>query len=422
MNQRVIIVGGGAAGLMAAGKAAEIGANVVLLEKGSRLGRKLLLTGNGRCNLTNLSPTHEWPIHLGPHGDFMRNALARFGAQELRAFFQALGIPTIADDQGRVYPASEKSLDILDALIEYCRASRVELVLNTAVRGLTLEAGNIAGVETDRQILAADAVILATGGKSWAQTGSNGDGYYMLRQAGHTVSALYPGLVPLIAQESWIKSLEGLSFAQVAITAYREVKRIGRVEGDFLFTADGLSGPAVLNLSSQLSPLLEQGPITLTIDFQPHIHVDELASQIQSAADTDRQADVMAALQPYVPRRLAQCIVGLLEPAGGRGAHTSTCPLRINQLNSRQRSMLIDSVKRFPVTGTRTRPFREAIVTLGGVRCEEVEPVSFASRKVPGLYITGELLDIAGETGGYNLQSAFTSGWLAGLHAAGAHI
>ncbi|MHB9032934.1 MAG: BaiN/RdsA family NAD(P)/FAD-dependent oxidoreductase [Anaerolineae bacterium] len=414
MNQRVIVVGGGASGLMAAGRAAESGAQVILVEKGNRIGRKLLLTGNGRCNLTNLAPPRDFISRLGPNGAFMRNSLARCDAQTIRAFFRQQGVATHADEQGRVYPVSDKSSDVAKALHNYCLNNNVRIITGARVIRLSQEAGHITGIVTNQFALPGEVVILATGGKSWPKTGSEGDGYQLLSQVGHTTSPLYPGLVPLVAADSSLSALEGLSLSQVGIEARRDGKRITQLDGDILFTSDGLSGPAILNLSNTLSSLLWNESIELLIDFIPQLSFSGLDTQLAEAGSSEMS--LASYLKSLFPRRLVVYLLGkFIEspiPAASRG--------KSEQLSAKQRSLLVELLKRFPVVIKGTRPFGEAMVTLGGVRCSEVNPVTFESRLINGLYITGELLDIAGESGGYNLQCAFTSGWLAGLHAAGA--
>ena len=418
MSQRVIVVGGGVAGLAAAGRAAELGADVVVLEKGARLGRKLLLTGNGHCNLTNNCPPVEFIKHLGPTGAFMRNALARFGAEALCNFMHHLGVPTIINPDGRVFPASLSSRDVLAALVNYNLRYGVRFAYNCAVEALDVRDGAVLGAITRAESCGypAEAVILATGGKSWAQTGSSGDGYSMLESLGHRIVKPLPGLVPLVVAEGWIRSMEGVALPLVRITAMSDKQRLARCEGEILFTSDGLSGPAVLNLSSRITNEIAQGPVQLIIDLFPQVTADALEAQLSTEILAAGSAEMATILQSHLPRRLAQVIISLAshtELAGNTNAQDGL-HFPAKQVTSKQRRYLVELCKRLPLTVLATRPFNEAMVTVGGVSCDEVDPLTFASKRIKGLYVAGELLDVAGDSGGYNLQVAFTSGRLAG--------
>lgn len=421
MSQRVIVVGGGVAGLAAAGRAAELGADVILLEKGARLGRKLLLTGNGHCNLTNNCPPVEFIKHLGPTGAFMRNALARFDAEDLCNFMHHLGVPTMVNSDGRVFPASLSSRDVLAAMINYNLRFGVRFDYNCAVDMVDVSDGAVQGAITQANHLryASETVILATGGKSWAQTGSSGDGYEMLERLGHRIVKPLPGLVPLVVAEGWIKRLEGVALPLVRITAMRGNQRLGRYEGEVVFTSDGLSGPAVLNLSSRISSACAERPVQLFIDLFSQTSTDCLEAQLASEIIAAGSTEIATILQSHLPRRLAQVIISLAwqieqisSTNGQNGFHVPA-----NQVTAKQKRHLVELCKHLPLTVLATRPFSEAMVTVGGVSCDEVDPLSFASKRIRGLYITGELLDVAGDTGGYNLQVAFTSGRLAGEDA-----
>lgn len=418
MSQRVIVVGGGVAGLAAAGRAAELGADVVVLEKGARLGRKLLLTGNGHCNLTNNCPPVEFIKRLGPTGAFMRNALSRFNAQDLCNFMYHLGVPTIVNSDGRVFPASLSSRDVLAALVSYNLRYGVRFAYNCAVDTLEVSDGAVLGAITraDHFKYAAETVILATGGKSWAQTGSSGDGYGMLERLGHRIVKPLPGLVPLVVAEGWIKPLEGVALPLVRITAVHGKQRLAKCEGEMLFTSDGLSGPAVLNLSSRITNACAEGPVQLIIDLFSQVTTDALEAQLSTEIKAAGSAEIATILQSHLPRRLAQAIISLawqLEPTGS-GNPQDGLHIPANQITAKQKRYLVELCKHLPLTVLATRPFNEAMVTVGGVSCDEVDPLTFASKRIKGLHIAGELLDVAGDTGGFNLQVAFTSGRLAG--------
>jgi predicted Rossmann fold flavoprotein len=420
VGQRVIVVGGGAAGLMAAGRAAELCADVVLLEKGARFGRKLMVTGNGHCNLTNSCPHVEFIKHLGPTGAFMRNALARFGVPELLEFMQHLGVPTVTKRDGRVYPASLSARDVLGALVCYNQAHGVHFACNCAADSLEVQDGAVVGVYTrpDRAFIPADAIVLATGGKSWAHTGSNGDGYVILGQLGHRIIAPHPGLVPLVVAEVWVKSLEGIALPAVGISALQGKQRLARLVGEILFTNDGLSGPAVLDASSRISGALELGPVQLTLDLFPQVTCENLVTQLSSELHASGNLEVARILQSHLPRRLALVMIGLALKSANSKNSPENYHFPASQFTAKQIVSLAELCKRLPFHVLATRPFSEAMITVGGVDCGEVDPLTFGSKRVKGLYISGELLDIAGDTGGYNLQIAFTSGRLAGEAAA----
>ena len=405
MSDRVLIVGGGAAGLMAAGRAAECGARVLLVEKRATLGNKLALAGNGRGNLTNVADVEEHVRRLGPTGAFARNCLYRFGPQEAQAFWRGEGLPLVVEGDGRVFPRSGVAGDAVERLVAYARRHGAAVRSGAAVREVLVAEGRVRGVRlADGEEIVAESVVLATGGWSYSRTGSSGDGWRIAAALGHTVHPPVAGLVPLVTADAWPRSLQGLSLPDVALEARRNGREAAWARGGLVFTHYGLSGPAVLALSLSMARLLTQGPVDIWLDLAPARADDALADVLRRGAGTLR-----GALRVMLPRALADALLA-----------QSALPadLRLAEMGARRRAEAVALVKRVRLVVERTRPLREAMVTVGGVDVAEVEPTTMASRLVPGLYLAGEVLDVAGETGGYNLQFALASGRLAGESAA----
>jgi len=400
-------VGGGAAGLMAAGRAAECGACVITLEKENSPSLKLLQTGNGRCNLSNLASAQELTQHLGPQGRFMRNAFVQMASPELRALLARLGIQTVSDELGRVYPASGRAQDVRDALVRYATGRGAELRTCAEVVGLRIDASRVQAVQLrSGEVLTADAVILATGGRAWTRCQAESSGYALAAMAGHTQTPLAPGLVPLVVREAWVAQLEGISLESVTLRAALSDGHSLEQNGALVFTRDGISGPAALNLSNRLALGLRGGPLGMTIDLLPNHTREQIMHGIFVSQTNNKLSDATNNLQALLPRRLCQQLEALLQPEMP-GQH----------LSRHQCERVISLIKGLSLTVVRTRSFREAMVTVGGVACEGIEPRSMASRLCGGLYLVGELLDLAGDTGGFNLQIAFSSGWVAGSAA-----
>lgn len=408
----ILVVGGGPAGLMAALGAAEAGARVTLLEKNDDLGRKLLLTGNGRCNLTNDCGLDALVANLPGNGPFLYHALSRFGPEELRAYLHRLGLPTVVEPGGRVFPAAGRSAAVLAALRRGLERAGVTVRTGTAAVALTLRDGRVTGAATSRGAVEGQAVILATGGASYPQTGSTGDGYRLAAAAGHRIVPPRPALVPLIAAEDWVASLAGLSLPGAGARLADGGRSIGADRGDMLFTHWGVSGPLVLGLSRAAVGCLSAGrrPV-LRLDLRPDLSAEDLEARLRRAWESRRLA--VNALAGLVPARLAGVLLSL---AGSRPDTPAAVLPR--ETRARIRSMLKD----LPLTIAAARPLAEAHVTAGGVCVKEVDPCTMASRLAPGLYFAGELLDVDGRSGGFNLQAAFSTGRLAGMAAARAAI
>lgn len=410
----VLVVGGGPAGMLAAVAAGRCGARTALLEKNSRLGRKLAITGGGRCNLTNSAPGEEFIKNIPGNGKLLFSALSRFSSRDCRAFFSRLGVETVEEDQGRVFPREGRADVVVEALERHLEALGVSIFYSLKVEELLLEGGRCLGVVTARgRVFQAKTVVVAAGGASYPATGSSGDGYPLAARAGHTVKPPLPGLVPLRFADSRIgRDLQGLSLQEAVLTLTGAGGKKQAVErGEVIFTHFGLSGPAALKISRYVSLLSAsgEGGLRLLVDTLPDSGEDDLAARLLAAASDQPRKTVVNLVRQIVPERLAQVVAGMIpedavKKSAGAGRETW-----------RQVSRLIKGLA-LELAGT--RPLAEAMVTVGGVSTGEVDPRTMSSRLVGGLYFAGEVLDIDAYTGGFNIQAAFSSGWLAGASAA----
>jgi predicted Rossmann fold flavoprotein len=405
----VIVVGGGAAGMLAAGSAAERGARVLLLERNARFGRKLAITGDGRCNLTNTDDRDGFIRSFGANGRFLYRAFDSFSNRDLIAFFDGLGVATEEEEGGRIFPANGGAERVVGALERYMNRHGVAVRLGARAGRIAVDAasGAVAGValEGRETTIGAANAILATGGLSYPATGSTGDGYAMAKALGHTIVPPRPALVPLETVESFPKDLQGVSLAGVVVTAMSGRKRIASESGDLIFTHYGISGPAVLSLSGIVVERLDRGEeVSVSIDLQPALDeagVDELLARELASSGGKL---VGTAVRSLVPKAL----VPILLRAGGIPEGK-----RCGQIAGAERRRLAGALSDFRMTVKRPRPIAEAIVTRGGIDLKEVDPRTMESKKVKGLFFCGEILDIDGRTGGYNLQAAFSTARLA---------
>ena len=413
-ERRVVVVGGGAAGMMAACRAAGLGAGVWLLEKTNRLGKKLRLSGKGRCNLTNVADLQTFIGHFGDSGPFLYGAFSRFFSEDLRTFLEARDVPTVIERGGRVFPASGDAHQVAEALVAELHRLGVRVCLRTGVSGLVVGQGLIRGVYTGTgEEIFASAVIVATGGASYPGTGSTGDGYRLAESVGHTVIPIRPALVPLVTGGDLAPRLQGLSLRNVEARLLLDGREIGREFGEMLFTHDGVSGPIVLTLSGRAVDALSRGRLELSINLKPALSTEQLDRRLLRDLDQHGKRAFCVILKGLLPRKLVDHFAVLVGIPGDKPAHQITAEER-----ARVRTLLHDL--RFTVVGH--HPLAEAIITAGGVDTREVDPRTMESRLVHGLYFCGEVLDIQADTGGYNLQAAFSTGWLAGESAARAVI
>ncbi len=405
----IAVIGGGPAGMMAAGTAAACGKSVCLLEKNQLLGRKLRITGKGRCNITNNCGAETLMRNIPTNGKFLYSAFHQFSPADVMDFFERRGLPLKTERGNRVFPVSDRAADVAEALAAYCREGRVRFLQKEACR-LLLENGRCTGVICKGgETLSARSVILATGGLSYPLTGSTGDGYRFAREAGHTVTPLLPSLVPLTVREGWCRELQGLSLKNVTLTVTdrRTGRHLFEELGEMLFTHFGVSGPLVLSASAHLRPM-EAGRYLLAVDLKPGLDEKQLDSRLLRDFAQYHNRDFANALGGLLPRTLIPVVVALSEIPPEK---------KVNQLSREERRTLAGLLKGLPMTVTGFRPVDEAIVTSGGVAVAEINPKTMESKRCPGLYFAGELLDVDGYTGGFNLQIAFSTGYLAGLNA-----
>jgi predicted Rossmann fold flavoprotein len=404
----VIVIGGGAAGLTAAIRSASLGAHTLLLERGPRAGRKLLLTGGGRCNLALDRDAAAFVRDCGPQARFLHNAIGRFDCAATRAWFGELGLATIREPDGRCFPASGRALDVLRVLESGLARTRVQVAYEVRVTRIS-RVGASFQVQAGTTSHEARSVILATGGLSYPDTGSSGDGYGIAAALSHRVVGQVPGEVPLVAGPAWIRELSGLGLEDV-VARFVQGKRSVEVRGALLFTHFGVSGPAVLDGSRLVARWFGGGPVALMLDLVPDISLEELDRDLELSAASGERRSVRTMLRHHLPERLANGIVANVLSGGDA---------RVAGLPARSRRELAMSLKGLALTVTGTRGFAEAVVTIGGVDTSQVHPVTLESRLVPGLHFAGELLDVDGPRGGYNLQIAWSTGFAAGTHAAG---
>lgn len=403
------MIGAGPAGMMAARVAAEAGAAVTLYERNDRPGRKLRITGKGRCNVTNDCDTTEFLTNVPTNPRFLYAALANFSTQDTKDFFENCGVPLKTERGRRVFPVSDHAQDIVDALANRCRADGVRFVY-TRVKGLTLAEGRVCGVETERGSEPASAVIIATGGRSYPLTGSTGDGYAWARAAGHTITELHPSLVPIVCEGNLCGRLQGLSLRNVAmkITRTDNGKTVYEDFGEMMFTHFGMTGPMILSASARL-PDLVPGRYAAHFDLKPALDEKQLDARLISDFTKYANRDFLHGLDDLLPQKLIEPMV---ETTGIDQRK------KINSLTREERHTVISCLKDFTVRLSGFRPIDEAIVTKGGVSVKEIDPRTMASKKCEGLYFAGEILDVDAYTGGFNLQIAFATGALAGAGAA----
>ncbi len=410
-RKSVAVVGGGAAGLMAAGAAAHAGAEVTLIERNARPARKVLITGKGRCNVTNDCSDIRALVEAVPaNGRFLYSAFSAFMPADTVDFFERAGVPLKTERGGRIFPQSDKSADIAQAL-ERCALSAGVRMVRGRVTELLLREGRAAGVRTEEgRTFSADAVIIATGGLSYPRTGSTGDGYRLAQAAGHTIVPTHPALSALNVHEGWCSDLQGLSLRNSALKVEDTQNRrmIYTDFGEMLFTHFGVSGPMVLSASSQMRQM-EKGRYRLHIDLKPALDAEQLDRRILRDFEQSANRNFINALDGLLPKKLVPVMVRL------SGIPASQ---KVNAVTRAQRRALGALLKDLTLTVTGFRPIEEAIVTAGGVNTKEIDPKTMCSRLVPGLYFAGEVMDVDAYTGGYNLQIAFSTGRLAGLSAA----
>ncbi|HZJ84568.1 MAG TPA: NAD(P)/FAD-dependent oxidoreductase [Syntrophomonadaceae bacterium] len=412
MMKKVIVIGAGPAGMMAAATAAENGAQVILLEKKAQVGKKLEITGKGRCNITS-ALENNFTGAYPRNGKFLFSALNEFSNFELINFFNSRGLMTKVERGKRVFPVTDNAKDVVKVLYENLVQAGVTLHTNAAVQKILVKSNKITGLATDEMEYSCDAVIVATGGMSYPGTGSTGDGYIWAKDLGHTIVELRPSLVPLVTQEKWVRDLKGLSLKNVQVTLFQvDGKKMGEEFGEMLFTHFGVSGPIILSLSSNVSDYFAQykKEAKLFIDLKPALDEDMLENRLQRDFAKFSRKQFKNSLDQLLPKKLIPLMISLSEIDGDKQVH---------QITRAERKRLLGLLKQFPLTITGTRPIKEAVVTAGGVDVKEVDPKTMESKIISSLFFAGEVLDVDGYTGGFNLQAAFSTGFVAGKYASG---
>ncbi len=404
----VVVIGGGAAGMMAALAARASGAQVTLLEPNEKLGRKLYITGKGRCNLTNDTSPEDVLQHVVRNGRFLNSAVRHFPPASVKSYFQVLGVPLKTERGGRVFPQSDKAADVIDALFFTLKRHRVQLVKDRAEK-LLWENGRIVGVQTAEGSIPCRAVVLATGGMSYPLTGSTGDGYRLAKEVGHSIVTPQASLIPLVEQGTLCVRMQGLSLRNVGFyVKNKKGKTVFSEQGELLFTHFGLSGPLVLSASAHVRDF-DKEQYTAVIDLKPALDEEKLEERLLRDFAEQQNRSIQNVLEGLLPRLMIPVMLEVCDILPETRIHTVT---------KQQRRRLLEHLKRFRIPIAGVRPLEEAIVTAGGVKTTEVDPGSMMSKKMPGLFLAGELLDVDAYTGGFNLQIAWCTGHLAGESAA----
>jgi hypothetical protein len=397
--------------MMAAIRAAALHQDVILLEKKSILANKLLLSGKGRCNLTNACDLDQFLKRFSHNGAFLRDAFKKFFNRELMDFFESRGLRLKVERQDRVFPVSDCSSSILEVLKKELEKNKVNVIYKAQARAIALESNAVKGVELlGGKLLPADKVILATGGASYAFTGSSGEGLKIVGGLGHKVTSLRPGLVPLKTAQKWVKDLEGLTLRNIRLTFTDGKKEIVSEIGELMFTGFGISGPLVLTLSGKIVDWLgEKKPVGVEIDLKPALSGQQLDARLLREFSATSRKSIRNVLKELLPLRLVDCFLGLAKINPDKQAA---------QVTRQEREIMVVLLKGFRLDISGSLALDEAMVTRGGVSLKEIDPRTMESRKVKGLYLCGELIDIDADTGGFNLQAAFSTGYLAGESAA----
>ena len=404
----LVVIGGGPAGMLCAATAARRGLSVTLLDRNQQLGRKLRITGKGRCNVTNACDTREFMANIPGDGRFLYSAMSRFGTREVMAFFEDLGIPLKVERGNRVFPASDNAHDIADALARHCENLGVR-ILRCSAREILAENGAVSAVLTDRGRLDCGSAAICTGGLSYPKTGSDGTGYLLAQRLGHSLVQPRPSLVPLESSDPWCAELQGFSLRNVSLSAYEDNKLVFRELGEMLFTHFGVSGPLVLSASAKMR-CMGSASYRLEIDLKPGLDEKKLDARLLRDFEKYANREFRNALGDLAGRAMIPVLVELSGIPGD---------LKVNLITREQRHALLRLLKAFPVSVSGTRPIDEAIVTAGGISTREVDPRTMESKLVKGLFFAGEVLDLDAYTGGFNLQIAWCTDYVAGQSVKG---
>jgi len=407
----LIVIGGGASGMMAAGRAGERGLRVLLLEKNKQFGNKILITGNGRCNILNaIEDEHMLLEKYGSSKQFLYSIFAQFGEKDAFNFFNSRGLPLVIEEHNRVFPKSQNALDVVRFLVDYMRQGNVEVRTQCSVSGVQIKDGNIESISCRDEVLTATEYIFATGGVSHPETGSTGDGYKWLKQLGHTVVSPTPSLVPLVAKERWVKELSGVSLEDMKITFFVDDKKEFKLNGKLLFTHFGISGPLILNSASKVSKLLPTGIVTAEIDMFPRTDSGDLERQIISIFDLNKNKTLKNIVNELVPAGMSKGMLLLL-------SQYMDMETKVHSVAKENRKKIVNLFKALPITITGLMGLDRAIVADGGLPLTEVDMKTLRSKNINNLFVTGDLLHINRPSGGFSLQLCWSTGYVAGSNA-----
>ena len=403
----ILVIGAGPAGMMAAIKAAENGADVTILEKMKRPGKKMLITGKGRCNITNAATVPEIIKNIHGNGKFLNSSMRAYDNEDVIYFFESQGVPTKVERGQRVFPVSDKAQDVVDAMVHKLHELGVKIVTESPVAEILAQDDKIKAVKLQSGAsLKADAVILCTGGASYPGTGSTGDGYKMAAKLGHTLVDIRPSLVPLETEEDWVKSVQGLSLRNVKATLLVDGEKKTDMFGEMMFTHFGVTGPIILSLSRAATEALQADSfVELELNLKPALAEDVLDARLQRDFAKYQRKQLVNAMVDLLPHKLIEPVLDAAFLAPDKPVH---------QVTAEERHRLGQTLQHLPLTITQARPIAEAIVTAGGISVKEINPKTMESKLVKGLYFAGEVVDVDAYTGGYNLQAAFSMGAAAG--------
>lgn len=406
----IAVIGGGAAGMMAAIRASELGRKIVLIERNESLGKKILITGKGRCNITNTASIDDFMAKFGRSGQFLRQAFQAFFNDEVIEFFKARGLETKTERQGRVFPATDKARSVVEVLEKTLKENKVDILFNARLSSVSTTGDGFELLSDNGQSIKASHVIIATGGASYRATGSTGDGFDMAEKLGHKIVELKPGLVPLTTKEKWVKDLQGIALENIRITFTCGKKKIVSEIGELMFTHFGVSGPLVIDLSADVIQLLaEYGEVKLAIDLKPGMRDEQLEASILHKFKVKGEVQMKNLMKDMLPNRMVDVFLKVIGVSQDK---------ETNQITQDDRRRILKGLKGLELTISGSLPIEEAMVTGGGVSTKEIDPRTMQSRIIPGLYFAGEVIEGCAASGGYNLQQAFSTGYLAGNSAA----
>ena len=410
-DRNIVIIGGGAAGMMAAIRASRLKGDVILIEKNPELGRKLLLTGKGRCNLTNASDLESFIECFSGNGRFLRDAFKAFSNLDLMNFFEDRGVKLKTERQRRVFPVSDKAIDILDALKKELKKNGVKVHYNLEFENIIIKDNKVKGIEVKgKKNILCDAIILSTGGVSYASTGSSGEGLKMAERLGHKLISLRPGLIGLMTKDKYPRLLQGMPLKNIRITFSNGKKKVTSEIGEFMFTDFGISGPLVLTLSGMVVDWLKAGKkVSAYIDFKPALSEEQIDARFLRELKVNPKKSIKNFLKGMLPLRLIDVFLEMSDINTDKTA---------GQVTQRERRKLLFLFKALPLKISRPRPINMAMITKGGISLKEINPKTMESRRIKRLYFAGEIIDVDANTGGFNLQAAFSTGYLAGESAA----